>query len=100
MGQFGLNIAGGDLNFGTPVVVNLIETGINTGIFTAEFDIDDIITGAGVALADGDVMVISYNDLMDTPTESSANIVIGTPPPEDNTPPNVSITSAIDGNGD
>jgi hypothetical protein len=61
----------------TSFTQTLVETDINSGIFTTEFDMDDILNNTA-DVDDGDVLEITYNDFMDdTSRESSDELAIG-----------------------
>jgi hypothetical protein len=85
MYQFETELNGDALDFVTPVSVTVRETGINTGIFEIEFDMQDIsdnaeLGGDPVELTDGDDLKITASDFMadvNDADEDSVTITIG-----------------------
>jgi hypothetical protein len=83
LANFEITVEGDNVDFGTfDTTYTLVETGINTGIFTVDIDMEDIADngddGDALDLDDGDEVEITYNDLMDdTSRESSDEISIG-----------------------
>lgn len=85
--NFEIEIDGTPLNFGDEEIpVTLRETGVNTGIFEFEIDMDDITAfgdgGDALEVSDGDRMKVAINDFMaDTanPDEDDVTITIGRP---------------------
>jgi hypothetical protein len=84
---FEMDLAGEDLDFDTEdVSVTLTETGINTGIFEGDIDMEDIGNfgdeGGTLAISDGDDLDITINDFMadvDDADEDDVSITIGKP---------------------
>jgi hypothetical protein len=83
--EFETELNGDALDFVTPTSITLRETGINTGIFEAEFDMQDIsdnaeVGGDPVELSDGDDLKITASDFMADVAdadEDSVTITIG-----------------------
>jgi Ca2+-binding RTX toxin-like protein len=76
-------IEGEQTDFGNlTIAYTLVETDINTGVFTTEIAVEDFADfandGNPFAIGDGDVLEVTYNDFMDdTPRESSDELTIG-----------------------
>jgi hypothetical protein len=68
-----ISIKGDNPTFADPVTVTFIETGINTGVFTAVFDMAEIIDETGEDLDDGDAVEITYVDKMEDPEDDSSD---------------------------
>jgi hypothetical protein len=76
MYQFDVELNGDAVDFPAPITVTIRETGINTGIFEAEFDMQDIPGD----LSDGDDLKISVDDFMadvNDADEDEVTITIG-----------------------
>jgi hypothetical protein len=83
-----MELNGDVVEFDTDVTVTMTETGINTGIFEFEIDLDDLpdnaeVDGVDVVLEDGDDLEISIDDNMDggiaDPEEDDVTVTIGRP---------------------
>jgi len=75
-----LQVAGVNIDLLGPFTESLSETGPDTGIFTASFDMQDILTNAdnGDTVDDGDTLEFTLNDYMeDTKKASSDEITVG-----------------------
>jgi len=77
-----LEVEGEPANFAVAdMTVTFIETGINTGVFAASFDMADLIDSLLVAqqdVDDGDEFEFTYHDYMEVPdSEDSAELSIG-----------------------
>jgi hypothetical protein len=78
-----IEVEGDPVDFGsTTITQTFVESDINSGVFTTEIDMQDILDfgGGGGALSvdDGDVLEVIYNDLMGTTSrESSDELAIG-----------------------
>jgi Ca2+-binding RTX toxin-like protein len=76
-------IEGEQVDFGNlTIAYTLIETDINTGVFTTEIAVEDFADfangGNPLAIGDGDVLEVTYNDFMDDVIgESSDELTIG-----------------------
>jgi Ca2+-binding RTX toxin-like protein len=76
-------IEGEQTDFGNlTIAYTLIETDINTGVFTTEIAVEDFADfandGNPFAIGDGDVLEVTYNDFMDDVTrESLDELTIG-----------------------
>jgi hypothetical protein len=65
------------LFFETPVMLWLIETGLNTGNFSASIDMNEIIQSADLSVTDGQIMEFVYHDNMEeNPADSSDSLKI------------------------
>jgi hypothetical protein len=73
-----MQVEGEDVDFDDSVFTQtFVETDINSGVFTTEIDMDDILNNTA-DVDDGDVLEITYNDFMDdTSRESSDELAIG-----------------------
>ena len=73
-----VEIEGDPVDFADAIDDTLVETDINSGVFTVELDMQDILDSTGVDVDDGDTLEITYNDRMDdTSRESSDELSIG-----------------------
>jgi hypothetical protein len=78
-----VDIEGDPVDFTTPLSYTLVETDINTGVFTTELDMADILDSAEVGgdpvdVDDGDRIEITFNDFMDDVSrEASDELAIG-----------------------
>lgn len=73
-----LTINGDNPTFDDDLTYTLTETGLNTGVFTAKLDMQEILNSTDVAVEDGDKLKFTYHDFMgDTERESSATLTIG-----------------------
>ena len=76
-------IEGDAVDFGTEsITYTLVETDINSGVFTTELDMEDFLDfgdgGDPLTVDDGDILEATYNDLMGSTTrESSDELAIG-----------------------
>jgi hypothetical protein len=73
-----VEVEGDPVDFDTTTFTQtFVETDINSGIFTSEFDMADILDNAA-GVDDGDVLEITYNDFMDDVSrDSSDELAIG-----------------------
>jgi Ca2+-binding RTX toxin-like protein len=73
-----IEIEGEELTFADDLSYTLVETDINSGVFTTELDLAEILASTGVVVDDGDSLEITYNDFMDdVMRESSDELAIG-----------------------
>ncbi len=75
IGQLTVKVNGVLANASSAQTITFIETGTNTGVYTATLDLSKV-TKNGTALANDDVVVISWNDTTNAAT-SSASFTIG-----------------------
>jgi len=84
---FEIEVDGDPIDFGAEIITTTLrETGINTGIFEFDIDVEDISdfgnVGAALELSDGDEIEVNINDFMADaadPDEDSVSITIGKP---------------------
>ncbi len=75
-----VEIEGDPTDFATSLTYTLVETDVNTGVFTAELDMADILESTGTAgtVDDGDRIEITFNDFFDDVSrEASDELAIG-----------------------
>ncbi len=75
-----LEIEGDPADFANPLPYTLVETGVDTGIFTTELDMADILEESGTAanVDDGDRIEVIFNDFFDDVSrEASDDVAIG-----------------------
>jgi hypothetical protein len=71
-------IEGDEVSFTDALTYTLVETGINTGIFTTELDMADILEETGADVDDGDRIEVTYTSLFDDQSrEASDEVAIG-----------------------
>jgi hypothetical protein len=77
--QLEVEVEGDNPDFDGSVTETFVETGINTGIFEATFDMADLLESAGADnIDDGDSIVFTYHDLFDDVSrEASDELSIG-----------------------
>jgi len=77
-----LELNGEQLDFNTAISTTMTETGVNTGIFEFDIDLDDVAQSTGIDLDDGDDLELLIEDFMaDTadPDEDDVRVTIGKP---------------------
>jgi len=75
-----VEIEGDEADFAGPLPYTLVETGVNTGIFTTSLDMADILEESGTAgtIDDGDRIEFTINDFFDDVSrEASDDVSIG-----------------------
>lgn len=75
-----VEIEGEAADFADPLPYTLVETGVDTGIFTTELDMADILDSSGTAanVDDGDRIEVTLNDFFDDVSrEASDDVSIG-----------------------
>ncbi len=75
-----VEIEGEAADFANPLPYTLVETGVDTGIFTTELDMADILEESGTAgnVDDGDRIEVTLNDFFDDVSrEASDDVSIG-----------------------
>ncbi|MGI0034646.1 MAG: hypothetical protein ACRD98_02095, partial [Nitrososphaera sp.] len=80
LANFEVEIEGDLVSFTDPLTYTLVETGVDTGVFTSELDMADILeeTDTAGTIDDGDRIEITYNDLFDDVSrEASDELAIG-----------------------
>lgn len=89
LANLGFELEGNQMDFGAAsIAYTIVENDVNSGVFTAQLDMGDLLSfgndGGPVAVDDGDVLKITYNDFMgDVAAESSDELAIGeSAPPE------------------
>jgi hypothetical protein len=80
VGNFSVKVNDGYANVTDPsgLTLNFVETGTNTGVFTANLPLSKIKTAAGGALTDGDTIQVIWYDLINN-AKTSATFTIGVP---------------------
>ncbi|MCC6013957.1 MAG: hypothetical protein LM593_06280 [Candidatus Verstraetearchaeota archaeon] len=79
VGNFSIKVNDGYANVtAAGLTLNFVETGANTGVFTANLPLSKIKTTTGGSLSDGDTIKVIWYDLINN-VESSVTFTIGVP---------------------
>jgi len=76
VGNMTVKVNGLSASASQPITVTFVETGVNTGVFTATLDLSNVKRNDGSSLANGDTLSITYYDAING-VYSTASATIG-----------------------